>query len=233
MIEKYNAILSPILITGPARSGTSMIAGIFHRCGVWGGEMSGPTQFNRKGMFENASIRQLTKKILKDYNLDPLGQNPLPNDENLEHICSFYKSIWWKKILDIVRKQGYNKGDIWFYKGAKMVLLWPLWHDAFPDAKWIYVNRPKDDIVQSCLRTRFMRAYRKAEDWDAWVDHHLMRKEEMKQARIEVNDVYSNDIIKGDYTIIKQLIIDFGLKWNEKAVSDFVSPELWGGNIDD
>jgi hypothetical protein len=36
MIERH-----PIIITGIPRSGASMIAGVVHRCGAFGGEMSG------------------------------------------------------------------------------------------------------------------------------------------------------------------------------------------------
>ena len=56
----------PILITGAARSGTSMTAGNIHKCGAWGGDMAGSTRYNRKGMFENTEIRNtMVKTIMK------------------------------------------------------------------------------------------------------------------------------------------------------------------------
>ena len=45
-----NHIMEPILITGAARSGTSMSAGVVSLCGAWGGELSGPNVYNKKGM---------------------------------------------------------------------------------------------------------------------------------------------------------------------------------------
>jgi hypothetical protein len=67
----------PILITGCARSGTSMTAGIVHICGAFGGRMSGPTPNNRKGMFENEEVRnQIVKPYLSSIGADPLGQKP-------------------------------------------------------------------------------------------------------------------------------------------------------------
>jgi hypothetical protein len=48
----------PILITGAARSGTSMTAGVINICGAFGGVLSGPNKNNKKGMFENNRIRQ-------------------------------------------------------------------------------------------------------------------------------------------------------------------------------
>ena len=64
----------PILITGAARSGTSMVAGIVHRCGAKGGAVLGPTPYNRRGQYEN---RRVTDTVVKPYllmqGLDPLG----------------------------------------------------------------------------------------------------------------------------------------------------------------
>ena len=41
----------PILITGCARSGTSMVAGIINMSGAFGGVMAGPNKNNQKGNF--------------------------------------------------------------------------------------------------------------------------------------------------------------------------------------
>ena len=41
---------NPIIITGCARSGTSLTAGVINICGAGGGEMSGATIYNKKGM---------------------------------------------------------------------------------------------------------------------------------------------------------------------------------------
>jgi hypothetical protein len=56
MLKDYSK--SPIIITGCARSGTSMIAGIINLCGAWKGVTSGPNKYNAKGMFENHELRQ-------------------------------------------------------------------------------------------------------------------------------------------------------------------------------
>ena len=70
----------PIFITGCARSGTSMTAGVINYCGAFGGQVAGATKNNRKGMFENNAIRELiVKPILRKHKFDPMGQNPLPD----------------------------------------------------------------------------------------------------------------------------------------------------------
>ena len=219
---------NPILITGPARSGTSMTAGIFYYSGAWGGDMTGPTPYNKKGQFENSAIRNSVKKLLSDMGLDPLCQNPLPSD--LDNDLISVKYLWWRsKVNKIIVSQGYNDQSPWFYKGAKMVLMWRLWADAFPNAKWIYVNRDIDGIINSCLKTGFMRAYNTREGWKKWVEKHLERKEEMRQVGIKIIDTYSEEIIRGDFERIRSIVDKFGLNWNEKLINGFIEPRYWGG----
>ena len=84
----------PILITGAARSGTSMVAGAINICGAFGGNMRGPNKNNEKGMFENVRIVQnLTKPYLRGIGADQLGQYPLPDIFNLP-IPSNWRRRW-------------------------------------------------------------------------------------------------------------------------------------------
>jgi len=150
---------APILITGCARSGTSMTAGILDRCGAYGGNLlMGHSRANRKSFYENREIRD---NILKPYLMlcgaDPLGQKPLPQPQALLPLANLRS-----KIEQIFKFQGYKDGP-WYYKGSKMCLVWPTFHTAFPEAKWVIVRRRDEDIVYSCMRTAFMRAYRKPE----------------------------------------------------------------------
>jgi len=215
----------PILITGCARSGTSLTAGIINICGAFGGELSGPSRFNRKGMFENRVIRNLiVKPYLKRSGLDRMGQLPLPDINNLKPFSNLKD-----EVENIIIKQNYKSGP-WFYKGAKVCLLWPLWDDAFPNAKWVIVRRNSNDIINSCLRTPFMRAYTEVEGWQIWVDEHLKRFNEMQEADLNIIEVWPEQMIKeNNYKPTKEMINSLGLNWKEKEVKEFVSPNLWNG----
>ncbi len=212
----------PILITGCARSGTSMTAGIFSLCGAFGGDMSGPTTHNRRGMFENQTIRNdIVKPYLSAIGMDPLGQHPLPNTTDLPES----KSLRWE-VLSTMIGQGYEAGP-WFYKGAKMCLLWPNWHTAFKDAKWIIVRRNDGDIIHSCMRTGFMRAFRNAEGWQGWIDHHKRCFQEMQDGGLQVREVWAERFIDGEFGEIRDAIAWCGLEWDDEAALEFVSPKLW------
>ena len=224
---------SPILITGCARSGTSMIAGAIHLCGAFGGLMSGPNVNNPKGMFENHRIReQVTKPYLRSIGVDPLGQWPLPDLDRLS-----IPTDWWQRVEQVFMEEGYKSGP-WFYKGAKSCLFWPVWHYAFPDAKWVIVRRHKQDIVASCMKTGFMRAFRGraaqravgADDeqsgWTWWVEQHLARFREMQDAGLNCRIIWPERMVQGDYQPLYETIEWLGLTWNSKVL-EFIDPKLW------
>lgn len=212
----------PILITGAARSRTSMCAGIIHFSGAFGGNMTGPTPYNKKGQFENNHIRDhITKPYLKHMGLDPKCQHPLPDSANLIRYPGLYTEVKTAMI-----HQGYKEGP-WFYKGAKMCLLWPLWHEAFPKARWVVIRRPTREIAESCVRTPFMRAFHNVDGWLRWVEVHERRFEEMKAAGLDVTEVWSGEIVNGNYDAIRGFVEETeGLSWRDSKVRDFVAPEL-------
>lgn len=221
-------MIDPILVTGPARSGTSMVAGIISLCGVWGGNTSGPNRHNKRGMFENTDIRNtVVKPFLRENELDSMAQKPLPEDWHLKEWKTQGES-WRKRILAVIKNQGYESGP-WYYKGAKMVLMWTIWHAAFPNAKWIYVRRNTEDIVWSCMRTGFMRAYKYPNGWRNWVAVHLRRKKQMVNAGLDVRVVSPEKLIRGQFDDMRDTCSYFGLDWNERDIREFVSPNLWGG----
>lgn len=224
---------SPILITGCARSGTSMITGVINMCGAYGGDMAGANRNNLKGMFENSRIREdIVKPYLRKLGVDPKVQYPLPDVANLP-----IPNNWRHSVEAVIKNQGYAGGP-WMYKGAKMASMWPIWHHAFPNAKWIIVRRKTSDIIKSCMRTGFMRAFdleknRNAigvdtpeEGWLWWVHQHEARFIEMIQAGLNVKQVWPHRMVYADYEQMFDTIDWLGLKWKSEVLS-FIDPLLW------
>jgi hypothetical protein len=207
--------MKPILITGCARSRTSLTAGIIHLCGAWGGNLASGNRWNQKGVFENKEIKRLIKNYLQEIGMDPLGQNLLPKTEELKP-----DPKWRDKVLAIMH------GDIWFIKEAKICLMWPVWADAFPETKWIVVRRKPYDIVQSCLRCDGMHAYKAEAGWFQWVETHQEKFIEMYAAGLDYREVWPEKIINGNLKEMKNIINWLGLAWNEKAIDDFIEPAL-------
>ena len=57
-------------------------------------------------------------------------------DVQVKIIARNQAEAWRHFVQKIMHRHGWKEGP-WFYKGAKACLMWPMWHDAFPDAKWI------------------------------------------------------------------------------------------------
>lgn len=219
----------PIFITGCARSGTSMTAGVVHLCGAFGGNMSGATIHNKKGMFENSEIRNnIDKGILRTIGCDPLGQNPLPDIRIFYGIDNTRVQKLRMDFMKVIASEGYKNDRPFFYKGARLCLMWPLWHKAFPTARWIIVRRDDYDIAYSCMRTGFMKAYNSVNGWLRWVEEHKKRFLEMKTAEwMKVKEIWPQRAINGDFTELEKTIEWLGLEWKEEEVKKFISPELW------
>jgi len=220
-------MLRPILICGAARSGTSLVAGIFNRCGAWGGVMDGPQINNRRGMFENTSIRRnMVKPFLVSIGADKLGQRPLPDIARVHAVSAGIADDWRERVLAVLRAEGYTSGQ-WFYKCAKMCHMWPLWAAACPEARWIIVLRPDQDIIASCMRATFMRAYKSDHGWQYWLDEHKKRLRELYEAGLSTSIVWSDWVAAGDFWNIRHAIESCELTWDEEAVKEFVDPGLY------
>ncbi len=226
MAGEYSIMNSPIFITGVPRSGTSMTAGVVNICGAWKGDTATATPYNKKGMFENRVIvQEMIKPLLAQVGADPLGQKPLPKIRDFEEINS---TEWKEKFMKEMKCQGYKEArDILMYKEPKMCLMWTLWDRAFPDAKWIIVRRRSEDIINSCLKTGFMHRYKDREGWLPWVREHVKRFREMFEDRLDVMEVFPQEMIDGNYTEMESIIKWAGLEWKEKEVKENISPELW------
>lgn len=213
----------PILITGCARSRTSLVAGIVDICGAWGGTICGPTPFNKKGQFENRGvIDSIVKPYLVSIGADPMGQSPLP----LRGLINRDRAKQLKeKLFFLMDKQGLKSETIWYLKGAKFILMWEILDEIFPESKWVWVDRSIDGIIKSCLRTPFMKAYSTYEGWELWVNNHRRRFMEMAHS-VDIISVNTDDIIKGDLSSIKAVIDWLDLNWKEERVRDFVDPNL-------
>jgi hypothetical protein len=214
-----------------------MIAGVINLCGAFGGDMSGPQASNKKGMFENTVIRgSIVKPYLKQIGADPMAQYPLPDINNM-----MIPRDWKQRVEAVMHAQGYKDGP-WMYKGPKMGLMWPVWHFAFPNAKWIIVRRRTGDIVDSCIKTGFMRAFanpatQKAvgakderEGWIWWVNQHLNRFIEMisEEEGPNCKQIWPHRMINADYKQLYQTMDWLGLDWKSEAL-DFIDPMLWHG----
>lgn len=225
----------PILITGCSRSGSSMIAAAINACGAFGGNMTENNQSSKRGMFENVKIREaVVKSYLSEIGADIAGQYPLVDTKNL----IIPMNTWKADVEYILSKEGYTGGK-WMYKDSRSALLWPVWDYAYPDAKWLIVRRRTGDVINSCVKTGFMKAFKnidnqkavgaksEMEAWLWWIHQYEDRFNEMINAGLNCRVIWPQRMENGDYGQLYETIDWLGLKWSEKAM-DYIKPLLWG-----
>lgn len=215
----------PILVTGAPRSGTSLVSGLLATAGAWVGSTVPGGPANPKGFFENIELREnIVKKILRSADVDTLGVQSLPDSRTHLHYPNLAAHV-----LQIIHRQGYTGNGPWLFKDAKLLLQWPLWRKAFPDARWVLVRRTAEDIVNSCLRTDFMRQHSSDRDfWRAWVSHYEAAIESLKQSPVWYREIMPSDIVAGERQGLQTLIAELGeLAYQEQEITAFISREDW------
>ena len=216
----------PILITGIPRSGASMIAGVINLCGAFSGDVS-----YHKGAYENGAIlRFVEESYLQTYGFDPMGQFPLPD-------VKLIPNYWKKSIETHLIAEGYSKGP-WMYKSSRLSLLWKIWHNAYPNAKWIIVRRKTPDIIQSCIKTGYMKAFKdnqvcqtvgansEQEGWLWWIHQYEEIFVEMVMAGVNCKQIWPERMVSGDYKQLYETIEWLGLPWKSEILN-FIDPLLW------
>lgn len=219
----------PIFITGASRSGGSMIAGVFNMCGAFGGNMKANGS-NARGMYENIRIRDtIVKPYLLRLNADAEGQFPLPVDTHIP-------PTWKHDVENIMIKEGYKDGA-WMYKDNRLALTWRVWHYAFPNAKWIIVRRRTGDIIQSCVKTGFMKAFKNEDNrkllnlnseeecWLWLVHEYEKRFVEMIEEGVNCKVIWPERMVYGDYKQLYETLDWLGLRWKPE-IFNFIDPLL-------
>lgn len=202
-----------------------MVAGALNICGAWMGKtVPGGGVENPKGFFENIYLREaINKKILAKSGSDPLGVKSLPYFDELPTIEGLGESIF-----GLLKHEGYDFKRPWAFKEPKLSLIWPCFATLFPNAHWIIVRRPIEQIISSCLNTSFMK--RQSNDpvfWQQWANAYLERLDILKGSELAWTEIWSQPLIEGDFSTLKQIVSDLELNWQEDKVEAFITPEYW------
>jgi hypothetical protein len=165
--------------------------------------------------------------------VDVKGQFPLPDTYGIS-----IPSDWRRMVHNVILYEGYTDGP-WMYKDSRSALIWPVWHRAFPKAKWVIVRRRTGDIIQSCVKTGFMIAFKDGANWDktnsdseisAWiwyVRQYERKFVEMIDAGLDYRILWPERMVTKDYQQLYDLLEWLGLDWNPEAL-DIINTLLWG-----
>lgn len=121
-----------LAIAGFHRSGTSMVAELFHNAGLFlGFDLLEPTESNKHGHFEDWDIMQFHNSLL-----DELGMNWKFTEGLLPHYSE-------SNILDAIDLINHRNlwYKVWGFKDPRICLFLELWKGLLPDLKLVIVYR--------------------------------------------------------------------------------------------
>lgn len=204
---------NPILITGAPRSGKTLIAGVLDICGVF----SGATD----SMLENITVRdQIMARYLQQQGVDPKGC-----ETNVPPATFSVPGGWREAVDNIMMREGYDEGER-MIKSCKLALMWPVWHDAYPKAKWVIVRRRTGDIVDSCMKTDYMKAHDDKEGWVEMIRNYEDRFVEMITEGVDCKVIWPQRMVHGDYSQVYELLDWLGIGWRTEILS-YIDPKFW------
>jgi len=136
-----------VLVLGPPRSGTSLLANILHHMGVDMGNIRNPDYENPTGYYEDSDLQSIQDKIIKDCGEEYNGFN-LPDVEDI--------IIKGKPYTDEIEKYISNrkksKHDIWGWKTIQTSLMLPLFIPFLNNVHVIVSLRGLENIAKSQAR---------------------------------------------------------------------------------
>lgn len=215
---------NPILITGADRSGSGLIAKILSICGAFSGETT--------SLHENKSILDFMDFYVRLNSVPPFMPNFIGKD---------FDSFNWREIVfDKLKEEGLKENSIFFCKSPLIAQTWPLWHDAFPNAKWLLIRRKPGSIIRSCMKTAYMNRFKKKdnrkaigvkteqEGWLWWIHEYEKKFIEISGTVPDCTIVWPERMTNGDFEQIKQIVQSCGLEWKDEII-DIITPLLKKG----
>lgn len=133
-----------LVIVGMHRSGTSLTSGWLNLCGLnVGSKLLGKTFANKKGHYEDNDFLDFHEKILKSN-----AKNYLVNENDVIHISDSQK----KEVNNLISIKN-RENQQWGWKEPRTCLfLSSIYKDLLPNAKYLFIYRPYDEVVYSLYR---------------------------------------------------------------------------------
>lgn len=185
----------PIFIVSPPRTGSSLIASLINFTGIFGGDMKPPDEWNKRGYYENFQLRNILIDFLRENDSQLMYKRFHP--VNLMTTIDGLKN----KITQIMFEEGIQPGQRFFLKNFKMVFAWKSFYTAFPDAKWIFIERNQKNMVNSMINAPFL-VHDNENDWNVFLNSFMENIKSIKNYAdnytVQIENVLSNvdEVIK-------------------------------------
>lgn len=137
------ASTNQIIVVGFHRSGTSLLAQLLHRSGLFlGDQLLGAMQSNPYGHFEDVEIVKLHSDILRAH-----GDTWLVDGQRSWHFSEQH----WRRMRDHARHRSKHHA-IWGFKDPRVCFFLGAWKYLMPNARFVIVYRDPAECVHSLER---------------------------------------------------------------------------------
>ncbi len=123
--------MSPIVVLGTGRSGTSVVANMLHVLGVYMGDEFNPADENNPlGTYEDVRFDYEIRKFLRKFST---------------------KEQFIERVGNLIQDRE-NNHELWGWKMPSTSEVINHIVELVPEAKYIVCMRPKDEFIESCIR---------------------------------------------------------------------------------
>ena len=220
-----------LIVAGFHRSGTSLLAQMLHRAGLFlGYDLMGAAFSNPHGHFEDIEIFSLHEQILASN-----GQTWLVSEPFLPVIAESY----WRRMERIIRRRD-AEHNLWGFKDPRVCLFMMVWKHLLPNARVLLIYRHFSDTTYSLSRrqstelfakpTGAERIYRRFwEEPDLALRMWLTHNEALLTfARTYPGDTLavSLDLVQNGFPVIRAVNQRWGLGLTEVPTSEVFDPTV-------
>lgn len=203
--------MDPIIVAGPPRSGTSLTTGLIALSGAWYGRCVPGTEYNPKGFYEHIVLREkICKPLLSRRGLSKLGQGDLRTDKLQP------EPFLRENVFRIIRREGWIDQP-WVYKNSKALLIWQVYQKAFPNAHWVFTDRPLEKVVDSLERAPFMKDPGPTGRWEDYAQFYIDKQEELAKV-VDHTWVQPSKFVVGDFSDLFPVYEKYGLDFTREAM---------------
>lgn len=228
-----------LVILGMHRSGTSFAANWLQASGLFIGDnlMPADKNSNPKGHFEDVEFVLLQKKILSRHGIYYLldQEQVVPNELERQEARQL-----------IQKRSAYSQ---WGWKDPRTCLLLDMWHELIPEAYYLVLYRPADEVISSLYRRNMKQLPLKKGETKAWFLNKLMqmfpkyyynrfalswcrynedilRLAEGMSDKSRIVALSLEQIIHNEDKLVSKLINDFDFKLTPVAIKDCFDEQL-------
>lgn len=203
----------PILIAAPPRSGTTMIAGLLGKHGVWIGR-GRTTKFpgtNPKFVSENQDIKKVFKRVAAQWKYENWN-TPFPDFGRMTALVPEIE----KFVPD---------NTPWLVKTSWNLIFWKFWFYNYPEARWVFPRRDTLKIVDSMNRHPAMQLRPDAVK-HRYISHLLQNTLLLTNSGVNYTVVDVEQLASQDDDAIDVLFDFVGLEPDFAIINEWLDPKI-------